>query len=140
MFRSRKPRGQRSVRKIETEEDGEDMEVEEAEKTEIQAPKLKKEKKSKKEKKNKPKAALSFGDDDTEESGEFKVKKSNRSRKLAEKLRNEVEKESKAGFSNYFSTVVSLKVFSECGKVKKSLSIYICLSENQPGKFTHSRK
>ncbi|CBY25109.1 unnamed protein product [Oikopleura dioica] len=97
MFRSRKPRGKRSVR-IETEEDAEDMEVEEAVKPEIQASKsekLKKEKKSKKEKKIKPKAALSFGDDDTEESGEFKVKKSNRSRKLAEKLRNEVEKESK---------------------------------------------
>ena len=87
---------------LDKEEAQEAQEVEEAPKAEIPAPKLKKEKKSKKEKKNKPKAALSFGDDDTEESGEFKVKKSNRSRKLAEKLRNEVEKESKERLSKKF--------------------------------------
>lgn len=100
MFKPKK-RGQR-VRRYSN--DGVDMEIEEPEERPIIKPKKDKIKRDKAEKKpkKKPTTALSFGDEVDEVDDDFKIKKSSRSKKIAAKIRAEVEEERKENTGSYW--------------------------------------
>ena len=59
--------------------------------------------KSKKKGKKKPTSGLSFGDE-VEEEEDFKIKKSSRSKKIAAKIRAEVEEERKENKGSYWGS------------------------------------
>lgn len=84
---------------------GEDMEIDdEDEKPEIKPVKSKKDK-SKKKSKKKTTTGLSFGDEvDEDNVSEFKVKKTSRSKKIAAKIRAEVEEEKKENRGSYWGS------------------------------------